>query len=197
MVDGGTEHPHYNSGTKGRDWDLKNARLVDSGLSQMNNALGGSLKDIIGSATFTLNTHPNIGGYFGYNTNLNVDFYTNSTIPFQNLFHEFGHVLDNATGSVFSKALESKVYSSPNGEYWFGGNGAGTIKPSLVFKSPGYVTDPNWGLITDVLQDPDKGGVEQWGDIWANYVAGNIDQEIPAGAAMYSFAFTQILPYIK
>ncbi|MCC6271069.1 MAG: hypothetical protein IT190_07315 [Microbacteriaceae bacterium] len=199
LDDRGAEHPYFTN-SSGRAWDARNAQLAYLGLSQMNSALGGKLKSIIGSATFTLNSHPNAGGYFGYTTYPNssnvVDFYTNSTIPIQNLYHEFGHVLDNSTGDAFTTPLGATVHQSTAGEYWFGGNSAGFLSSGQLFNNAN-VDDPYYGpLSVSAIQDNNGTANEQWGDIWANYVAGNINQNIPGGAELHNWITTQLTPFI-
>ena len=192
LKDGGTEHQYFidtrgNPTSKGRDWNEKNASLVYFGLSTMN-----GIKSIAGSLTFTLNTHPDANHYFGYTTPGNVDFYNTTTIPLQNLYHEFGHVLNNVAGDTYTTALGASVHRSGAGDYWFGGNGAGTLNPNLVFKS-GSVSDPNYGSV-GALQHNDGTSNEQWADIWANYVAGNIDTSLAGGSAMYDWITKQLNP---
>jgi hypothetical protein len=197
LDDNGATNPNFKD-SHGSKWDLTNARIVDSGLNSMNKALNGNLHKIIGSATFTLNSHPDAGHYKGLtpdpiNSNNIVDFYTNSTIPFQNLYHEFGHVLDNSTGDAFTTPLGT-VHSSDSGEYWFGGNGTGFLSSQELFKSPS-VGDPFWTSVS-AIQDNKGTANEQWGDLWANYVAGNIDQSKVGGSAAYTWMTTQLTPYI-
>ncbi len=43
----------------------------------------------------------------GWTVGRNIDFYSSTTIPLQNLYHEFGHVMNNLPGrdNAFSDAL--------------------------------------------------------------------------------------------
>jgi hypothetical protein len=56
-----------------------------------------------------------------------------------------------------------------------------------------YVTEPN-GVLSNALQHPARVGdpdvdwaSEQWADIFANYVAGNIKMTDTGGSQMYNF----------
>jgi hypothetical protein len=188
LSDGGATHPHFKD-SHGRAWDLKNALLALLGLSRMNGGLPGNLKGIIGSATFTLNSHPE-GGYMGWTVGRTVDFYNNTTIPLQNLYHEFGHVLNNLPGrdNAFSDALDN-------------------------LHDPSFITDANVldksALKSQIVNDPYRGPhvgaiqallktrtdpKEQWADIFANYAAGNIDLSKPSGPGldMYNFITSEL-----
>jgi hypothetical protein len=194
LSDNGATNPYFTSGSRGLKWDLKNAQLAYLGLTRMNASLGGDLQSSVGSGTFTLNTHPDSGNYFGHTSGLTIDFYVSSTIPLINLCHEFGHVLDNAAGDSHTTALGGSPHSSSTGVYWFGGNGYGNIDPSLVLTNS-QVDDPFFGpLSVDALQHADSGPVEQWADIFANYVVGNINQNLPGGRAMYTWVKGQLQP---
>jgi hypothetical protein len=178
LDDGGAEHPKFKN-SSGRYWDENNVALMYAGLSRINKILGGRLKTIIGSATFTINSHPTAGKILGWTSGTKVDFYTNSTVQLQNLYHEFGHVLDNSPGfvDVFSGAL-------------------GRLKDPGFIDDDGYldtdalintrVHDPNNGT-AQAIQHKDTRSTEQWADIFANYVAGNINLAEAEGKAMYNF----------
>lgn len=189
LSDGGAKYPQI-KGSHGRTWDLKNALLVLQGLSKIDDALHGNLKGVIGSATFTLNSHPT-NGYMGWTVGRTVDFYNGTTIPLQNLYHEFGHILNNLPGrdNAFSGAL--------------GG-----------LDDPSFITDANVldksALISPIVNDPYRGphigaiqalpltrtdSKEQWADIFANYVAGNIDLSKPAGPGLDMYNFVTSVLY--
>ncbi|HLP82035.1 MAG TPA: hypothetical protein VK141_08655 [Nitrosomonas sp.] len=110
LSDSGAKSPEY-EGSQARAWDLQNTCVVDYGMAQVDQVLNGNTKNIIKSATFTLNTYDN-EHFFGCtacngSSLTNVDFYTDSAFPVHNLYHEFGHVLDNSPGNEneFSGAL--------------------------------------------------------------------------------------------
>ncbi len=84
--------------TNSKNWDLTYARQADLALSNLNNALEGKLYSIIGSATFTLNEHPDGVHYYGYTHGSTVDFYVTNKLSLINIYHEFGHVLNNLAG---------------------------------------------------------------------------------------------------
>jgi hypothetical protein len=199
LDDGGAVHPYFKT-SEGLKWDEKDAQLVYIGLTNEDHLLGGNLRKIIGSATFTLNTHPTSGHYYGRTTyieNQNViDFYKSSTIPLINLYHEFGHVLDNSTGGAFSAALKDSVHRGDDDTYWFGGDGAGKLNASVLLKNSS-VDDPNFGplSIDDVFQHNDGSPTEQWADIWANYAYDNIDYHKEGGLDLWEWIFTKTVSY--
>jgi hypothetical protein len=191
LSDYGAKHKHFTS-SKGRAWDLKNTLLIFQGLSRIDNVLNGNLKGTIGSVTFTLNSHPD-GGYMGWTVGQTVDFYNNTTIPLQNLYHEFGHVLNNLPGrdNAFSDALHN-------------------------LDDPSFITDANIldksALKSLIVNDPYRGAhvgaiqalpatrtdsKEQWADIFANYVAGNINMSTDPGRDMYNFVTGVFAPYAQ
>jgi RHS repeat-associated protein len=164
-----------------KKWDAANLMIVYSGLSTMNSTLGGQMKALVGSASFLWADNATPGHYSGYTNDRTITFYTNSTIPNQNLYHEFGHLLDNTVGrDVFSNAVAQQATYSADGAYLFGGSGVGTI--SITALRSAQVSDPNWGDV-DALQHPSTDPVEQWADMWANYVSDNMNGQ-PDGLAL-------------
>jgi hypothetical protein len=187
----------------GKKWGATNLSLVLRSLAHINSALNGRLKSLAGGATFRLGeyeldpaTCPNLNcTYGGVTSGTIVTFNTDGddAIRQMNIYHEFGHVLDNSPGLVnaFSGALDSL----PNPSFVQGSNGEnpGFLDPSALVASS--VSDP-YHSTADALQHPSTDPVEQWADAFANYVAGNIDLEDPAGQAMYDFVTGALRPYI-
>ena len=119
--------------------------------------------------------------YSGWTSGTTVTFFTKgvAAIRQMNIYHEFGHVLDNLPGlkDVFSSALGAEnnpSYVDDSGQL-----------DSKVFVER-TVSDPNYG-VAEALQHPSTDPKEQWADIFANYVALNIDVNSDMGLEMYNF----------
>jgi hypothetical protein len=161
---------HYH----GRDWDLENARIADFALGVASLAGFGGTR----GATLNLYDHPDGAGHYGGFTSLSsINFFTSSTIPYQNFHHEYGHLLDFMNGRSYSKALANNPHYSSDGTYLWGGSLIGEINTDALLFS-GKVDDPNWGAGSmNAIQHPSNDPEEQWGDIYANYVIGNIKDQ--------------------
>jgi len=174
-------------------WDLTNAKLVYDSLGNVDTLLNGQLKSLVGGTTFKLMKQDSKMGQYHGETHLDgsgIDFYTrgNDVIRQMNIYHEVGHLLDNVPvmRDVFTHAVESE--SNPG---WVSND---IINSDALVR--GRVPDPYYGD-TDATQAYDNlGPSEQWADAFANYVAGNIDLEDPAGLAMYGFVTDVLVPYI-
>ena len=174
----------------GKAWDNTNAKLVYDSLGNINKALGGQLKSLVGGATFKLSEHTGSGEYYGETSGTSITFYTigKDAIRQMNIYHEFGHVIDNIPKikDVFSKTL--KNLASPS---FVQANGF--LDPAAL--SSADVFDPNYGTAQAIqhpysfLDDPTIASQEQWADIFANYVVGNIKLRDPGGPGqdMYNF----------
>jgi hypothetical protein len=165
----------------GKSWDAANAYVAYASLFTMDNALGGTLKSIVNGSTFKLaeyhRTKQNCPSgnctYSGWTEGTTVTFYTTGTNVLRpiNVFHESGHVLNSLPESdnIFSNRLASLDHPS------FINNGyidaAAAISP--------WASEPKQASSDKVT--------EQWADVFANYVAGNIDLSKPAGQDMYNF----------
>jgi hypothetical protein len=150
-----------------------------SGLSGGYSTSGGS---------FSLFYHPNGAGFYdGFTSGSHINFYTSSTIPYQNLYHEYGHLLNNMAGGVFSTALGGDPHYANDGTYLFGGRDIDSI--NLRTLDSRRVSDPYWGEDVHALQHPSADPKEQWADMWANYVAGNISL-----AEMSDWVYTHLNP---
>ena len=161
-----------------KNWDLTYARQVDSALSNLNKALDGKLHSIIGSATFTLNEHPDGIHYYGYTHGSTVDFYVTNNLSHINIYHEFAHVLNNISGKndAFSSGIGTgSAFQDKNG--FLDINALINRNANLYYQHPMSISGN------------DKIGAqrEQWGDMFANYVAGNIDVYSDSGSAMNTY----------
>jgi RHS repeat-associated protein len=181
-------------------WDAANARLVLLSLYNIDNALGGQLKALVGEATFKLGDYvetpencPDGGCTFsGWTSERTVTFYTTGSdaIRQQNIYHEFGHVLDNIPEikDVFSNALAKLTNPSfiTNDDY---------LNRKALVEEYWLTTDPNYDYVKAV-QHPSTDPVEQWADIFANYVAGNINLDKSQGQDMYNWITGVLAPYL-
>ena len=171
-------------------------------LGLINKALNGHLRSMmIGSgAELKLWKHNGDGEYNG-STHTDkpsgIDFYTKGTDPLRqiNIFHEFGHLLDNVEGTwdVFMNAVSKEGKPS-----WVSNNNQGNpvINPDAL-KSLEIANDPNY---TDIHPKARQtyygfGPAEQWADAFANYVAGNINLTTDAGRDMDKFMRNTLAPY--
>jgi hypothetical protein len=178
----------------GKNWDASNLALVHSSLEIINKVLNGKLRSLVGGATFRRREYELDPGTCR-NLNCTYDAVTSGTtvtfnttggdaIHQMNIFHEFGHLLDNSPGMVngFSGELGQQSFHNTDGTYLFGGSGTGWINSSLTLSSAN-VSDPNFGT-AQAIQHPSTDPVEQWGDMFANYVAGNINTNYRPGQMM-------------
>jgi hypothetical protein len=96
-----------------------------------------------------------------------------------NIYHEFGHLIDNLLGRAPRSALQGEPKPS-----YIGDNGY--LNPKALI-SLSIANDPNYSSV-QAIQASDNDPPEQWADIFANYVAGNIKLSKPGpGVDMYNF----------
>jgi RHS repeat-associated protein len=158
----------------GRNWNISNAKSVaySLGLSSL-----AGMGDAKGATFYLYENFQGAGHYSGWTTGSNqINFYTTGTIPIQNVLHETGHLIDNRCGDCFSRRLEDNPHNSSDGNYLWGGRGLGIINSKEVIKNPSV---ENWTnpFIVDAIQHPSDDPGEQWADIYANYVIGNIKDQ--------------------
>jgi len=169
-----------------RSWDSRNIYAAYAGMFNVDKALNGQTKAILGPTTFILNWHSGEGDYGGTSYPGLTIFEATTTIPSQNLYHEVAHLLNYASGGAFERRVDAQTHEVA-GNYIFGGS-AGIMSErhgfGLKFSD---LTDPNYGIITDVIQHPDTDPSEQWSDLFANYAAGNIDLSSGAGQEIFTF----------
>jgi hypothetical protein len=181
----------------GKAWSLLNLRIVFLSLQNINNVLNGNLKSIIGGATFMMaEYHPTddcpLCTYGGWTAGTTVTFYTMGTAAIRqmNIYHEFGHLIDSLPGimyDVFTNAL--KNIDSPG---FVGSNGY--LNPDALVESQFVTSDLNYASV-EAIQASNNTPAEQWADIFANFVAGNINMAETEGVAMYYFALKVLAPY--
>ena len=178
-----------------KEWSCINAKLVFDSLLKIESVVNGSIKNIIGGGIWTMKELHSGGRYDSETKGTDVEYQTigQEAIRQMNIYHEFGHVLDNAPGHVdfFSDALVKRD------RYLFENLGI-----TLSVDGKHEVVDVNAFIAQDVY-DPYHGTAqakqgylltrfEVWADIFANYVAGNIDRSASnlLGREMYDFAFS-------
>lgn len=189
---------------KGKKWDLRNALVMLSGLGQIDKALNGNLKSLVGGATFKLEEYhvspencnaPKLQcEYYGWTTPGAITFFTkgNAAVRQMNLYHKFGHLIDSLPGSMYDAFTNELEGASRLGRPSYVGQN-GYLEP-LALKS-GRVYDPNHGTAQSIQAS--KATIsEQWADIFANYVAGNIDLNSSQGKDMNKFITETLNPYI-
>jgi len=183
----------------GKNWDLRKLSLMNTSLANIDASLDGNLKSLVGGSTFSMGEHhpdrdhPN-STYGGWTSGSNITFYTtgNAAIRQMNIYHEFGHLLNNMPGSdnVFSNSLnnlDDPSFVTNNGN---GILDTGALKSTLV-------DDLNYGQHVEAIQHECTCSGEQWADIFANYVAGNINLASPQGRDMYRFITGALEPYVR
>ena len=183
-----------------KNWDIHNLNLMESSLKNIDATLNGNLKSLAQNWTFRLmNQNPADGAYHGV-THIDgsriIDFYTLNTqaIRQMNIYHEVGHLIDNTTGmeDYFTNAIRNRVWKDSAGQYLFGGYEAGTINAYATLKSPYSVYDPNYGS-AEAIQHASSDPSEQWADMFANYVAGNIYTDNNAPGQIMQITVVQLL----
>jgi RHS repeat-associated protein len=182
-----------------KSWKLKNMIVILRSLGNIDKVLGGNVKRLVNGSTFKLDEYippsddpsttkdESATTYSGFTSGKTITFYTmgNQAIRQMNVYHEFGHLLDNAQSDAFSGALSSE--NDPS----FINSGTSRIDPAAF--TAGRVDDPNYPLNSDgtggvqALQHDSTDVNEQWADIFANYVAGNINPNSPQGRGMLKF----------
>lgn len=171
-------------------WDETNLIGAYSALIKIDKAMNGNLKTFVDGATFYWDDEYIPGqDYHGYTRhNKTITFYTrnNSAIPQMNIFHEFGHLIDSLPGplfDVFSNDLDDEANKSM---LVLGGY----INENALLSS--RVADSNYPNRIQAIQASKADDVnEQWADIFANYVAGNIDMTDPNGPGIAMDAFVR------
>ena len=140
-------------------------------------------------------SHPNIPGHYsGWTTNSSITFYADSGLMvYQNVYHETAHAIDNVTGNEITGWMNNHSIYTLNGELVFG------LKGNYYERNTeGYLLDllwdPHWERKYVIAQQHPKGvdsygntADEDWADMYANYVASNIDLTNYVGLTRYGF----------
>jgi hypothetical protein len=185
-----------------KKWGVKNLNLMYRSLDNINRALVGELKSLVGSGKWTFKLGEYVappGELTQYSGRTNaysrtVTFYTigEAFIRQMNIYHEFGHVLNSLPGkdNTFSNALgnlDQPSFINKNG-----------FLNEDAFLNPQKVSDPNYGpLSVKAIQHGSTDPKEQWADIFANAMAGNINVKTEQGADMYMFIIGELTRVIS
>lgn len=181
----------------GKDWDEVNAKLIYDSLANIDTALNGQLRSLAGGATFELDEYEPDADcpdctYGGWTAGTNVTFYTTGNEPIRqmNIYHEFGHLIDSLPGAmnnVFTNALIAEGNPSYVGE-------TGYLSADALVALR-VTTDPNFSSV-QARQASEGTSAEQWADIFANYLAGNINRNSMSGREMYRFVTDVLALYV-
>ena len=173
-------------------WNVENLMTIYYSLGKINAALNSALRSLVAGATFKWGEHDPQGGtstYHGLTYGTTITFYTlgNSDIRQQNIFHEFGHLMDNTPGMVNDFSRDEDI------------NNPDFIDINGKLGRSAFV-DPDNDMIQHPMSingdDRINAQEEHWADIFANYVAGNINLASSSGSAMNTFVKRALAPYI-
>ena len=181
-----------------KSWNYQNLQIIWKSLNQINDvALNGRLKELVGGATFKWGEYngapcsDGTGAYCGYTYGTTISFYNIGQVDIrqQNIFHEFGHLMNNSPGMVDVFSHDPGI----NNEDFLDDNG---YLDTLALINPGNDMIQHPATVYNVLPgDMVSAQREHWGDMFANYVAGNIDLDSPEGRAMNAFVEGALCPY--
>jgi hypothetical protein len=177
-------------------WATAHIQIAYSALSKIDIAVGGSLKTLLGTPKSFLRDWDS-AGYSGNTYPNQINFHFNNRFPHQLIYHEMGHLLNIALGNRFTYALDHGGVYDENGNWVMGRDDITEIyeRDNYLGYKEHILNDPS-GFTVDALMHPagendfDGTGstaIEDWGDLFANYVVGNIDLNVPAGRARYKF----------
>jgi RHS repeat-associated protein len=180
-------------------WTARSSSAIYFALFNADARLGGVLKSWIHGTTF-YHENRDYGSYGGKARadSITFGFNASQTAPFQNIYHELGHMLNMKFGNFFSETLDSSSIYDSNGEFVMGRNAQGKYDRQLKDGySMQHVGDPYWGAggidaeqhqgtidLTDDWGIDGNSAGEEWGDLFANYISGNISYDKPGVARM-------------
>lgn len=171
-------------------WDETNLIGAYSALIKIDKAMNGNLKSFVGGATFKWGEYEppddcplcTYGGWTTHDKTITFNTIGSSAIPQMNIFHEFGHLIDSLPGSLFD-VFSNDLKADPNYSMLVLG---GYINGNALLDY--RVVDSNYPLKIQAIQASKANNInEQWADIFANYVAGNINMTSLEGQVMHEF----------
>jgi RHS repeat-associated protein len=182
----------------GKRWDTRNLYLLYRSLGNIDNVLTGRFSRLVWGATFRHSEYiptpencslPDLScRYRGWASGQSITFYTigDDAIRQMNIYHEVGHLIENMPGmiDVFSTALQQE----DNASYI---NNNGYIDKHALLTLD-LTNDPHY-VSVQARQASNNSVFEQWADVFANYIAGNINMYSSQGQAMNEFV-TRVLP---
>ena len=105
-----------------------------------------------------------------------------------NIYHEFGHLLNRNAVQITCFQMRSQIFNHTSFI-----NDGGSIGLALT---DSMIPDPNYGRTLAQQHIKPNDLVETWGDVFGNYVAGNINMVRSEGRDMASFVTGALAPYI-
>ncbi|MFZ5883976.1 MAG: RHS repeat-associated core domain-containing protein [Chloroflexota bacterium] len=172
------------------NWSSKSVSAMYFALFNMNNKFNGTLKSLINGAIF-LHENKAAGTYGGATwlsgAGITFRFAPKETAPNQNVYHEVAHLIDIRFGDYFTDTLDGSSIYTEDGDFVMGRRNGNYDRQVGIGYSSRNVCDPHWsGCSIDAEQHPgtinstsawgQSGNTadEEWGDLVANYVSGNI-----------------------
>lgn len=172
------------------NWSSKSASAI---YFAMNNKFKGALKSLINGAIF-LHENKAAGTYGGTTwlsgAGITFRFDPKATVPNQNVYHEVAPLIDIRFGNYFTDTLDSSSVYTEDGDFVMGRRNGNYDRQVGIGHSARDVCDPYWsGCSIDAEQHPgtinstsiwDQTGNtadEEWADLIANYVSGNISND--------------------
>jgi len=120
-------------------------------------------------------------------------------IPYMNIYHEFGHVLDNRLPWIdfYSGTLRNGSVYDEFGHFVLGKDKG--VYRRLLDEEVGLaylkVWDSKRGEAVRAQQDKLAQAGEEWGDMWANYVIDNFNLHHPGGKIRYQWVKDLIVTF--
>jgi RHS repeat-associated protein len=188
------------------EWASVRIQIVYHALTRINDALGGNLKSRLGVEAVFHHITSKTGEYGGYTRSTNsIEFTLADSFPYHLIYHEMGHLLNNAQGRKYTYSLDHKAVYTGTGKFVMGRD-----CPAAGECNNSYTRIDGEGLINLFLQDPcgenvpaelhsialfpidGNTAIEEWGDLFANYVVGNFNTNDAVGSAKYNWVRDQL-----
>jgi RHS repeat-associated protein len=164
----------------GNNWG-KNAKVMYEALNNMSKTKG--IDFLLSNAKGSIMTYSydpeKYGGEADYS---GVRFHSPSYLPYQLIYHEIAHMLDDRSNGYFTNSLSKKEVLSSNGNFVMGGSADKYHRNSNGYSSS-IIYDNNLNRYVDAEMHPARGEAdwaakgntpgEEWADLVANYVSGN------------------------
>jgi RHS repeat-associated protein len=189
----------------GENWPTAHIQIAYGALSNIDSALRGMLKSLLATPKRFYHYSNDTDRYKGMTHDDYINFMVKNQFPYHLIYHEMGHLLDNALGDKFTYSLDHKAVYDAAGNWVMGRNCPEDIpvqeckEPYDRIKGIGYtlerIQDPAGFPVHAELHPPEEDGKssqEDWGDIFANYVAGNLNLSTDAGRAKQTWVLLQL-----
>jgi RHS repeat-associated protein len=176
---------------EGKPWTATNAAIVLDSLNNISNINSSKVMDGIRGSTYVMAEYDRdctTGNcYYGKAVRNKITFFTigNAAIRQMNIYHEIGHQIDSRNKSNYTNNLISQGEPSYIDDDYIN---------SKALVNQTNITNPFYTMSVEVIQASGPEPDEQWADIFANFVAGNIDISHPFGPGMDMYNFvTKVL----